>query len=189
MRRSRSSRRRTPRRRSDAAAFDSVPGSGFDTSPMAAAIVPPKASLTGTGAHLSINPAETNAFRAINAAWKANATVSRAGDRYVISGLSDAAHGRAGRRRLRSPASASPRPDADPEAAHRAVRAAEQHGRRLDEMGARALRLRVRQPQHAGHHRHAEAIASTCSSSATSGAACSPAAASAGRPRAAIGGR
>ena len=37
--------------------------------------------------NLSIDPAETNAFRAINSAWKANATVSRAGDRYVISGL------------------------------------------------------------------------------------------------------
>ena len=28
---------------------------------------------------------------AVNAAWKANATVSRVGDRYVISGMSDAA--------------------------------------------------------------------------------------------------
>ena len=79
--------------KSDAVVFDSVPGSGFETSAMAAAIVPPKFSLTGTGAHLSISPAETNAFRAINAAWKANATVSRAGDRYVISGLSDVAQG------------------------------------------------------------------------------------------------
>ena len=79
--------------KSDAVVFDSVPGSGFETSAMAAAIVPPMFSLTGTGAHLSINPAETNAFRAINAAWKANATVSRAGDRYVISGMSDVAQG------------------------------------------------------------------------------------------------
>ena len=79
--------------KSDAVVFDSVPGSGFETSAMAAAIVPPVFSLTGTGAHLSISPAETNAFRAINAAWKANATVSRAGDRYVISGMSDIAQG------------------------------------------------------------------------------------------------
>jgi hypothetical protein len=79
--------------KSDAVVFDSVPGSGFETSAMAAAIVPPKLSVTGTGAHLSISPAETNAFRAINAAWKANATVSRAGDRYVISGISDVAQG------------------------------------------------------------------------------------------------
>jgi hypothetical protein len=79
--------------KTDAASFDSAPGAGFNTHPMAAAIVPPKVSLTGTGAHLSINPAETNAFRALNAAWKANATVSRAGDRYVISGMSDIAQG------------------------------------------------------------------------------------------------
>jgi hypothetical protein len=78
---------------SDAVVFDSLPGSGFETSAMAAAIVPPMFSLTGTGAHLSINPAETNAFRAINAAWKANATVGRAGDRYVISGMSGVAQG------------------------------------------------------------------------------------------------
>ena len=75
----------------DAVVFDSVPGSGFETSPMAAAIVPPGSAITGTGDHLAINPAETNAFRAINAAWKANASISRAGDRYVISGMSAAA--------------------------------------------------------------------------------------------------
>ena len=75
----------------DAATFDSVPGQGFDAHPMAAAIVPPAKPITGTGANLSVNPAETNAFRAVNAAWKANATVSRVGDRYVISGMSDAA--------------------------------------------------------------------------------------------------
>jgi hypothetical protein len=51
----------------DAVVFDSVPGSGFETSPMAAAIVPPASAISGTGDHLSINPAETNAFRAINA--------------------------------------------------------------------------------------------------------------------------
>lgn len=75
----------------DAMVFDSVPGAGFETNPMAAAVLPPVSAVTGTGSHLSINPAETNAFRAINAAWKANGTVSRAGDRYVISGMSEAA--------------------------------------------------------------------------------------------------
>jgi hypothetical protein len=75
----------------DAAVFDSVPGSGFDASAMAAAIVPPRSAVTGSGAHLSLNPAETNTFRAITAAWKANATVGRAGDRYVISGMSESA--------------------------------------------------------------------------------------------------
>ena len=57
--------------KTDAVVFDSVPGSGFETNPMAAAIVPPACAISGSGAHLSINPAETNAFRAINAAWKA----------------------------------------------------------------------------------------------------------------------
>jgi len=75
----------------DRAAFDSVPGSGFDTSPMAAAIVPPKGAVHGTGTHLSISPQETNAFRAVNAAWKLNGTVGRRGDRYIISGLSEPA--------------------------------------------------------------------------------------------------
>jgi hypothetical protein len=75
----------------DAAVFDSAPGSGFDTSPMAAAIIPPKGTVNGTGAHLSINPQETNAFRALTAAWKANGTVGRRGDRYVISGLPEQA--------------------------------------------------------------------------------------------------
>jgi hypothetical protein len=80
----------------DLAAFDIEPGAGFNTSAMAAAIVPPATAIPDRrgGSEppaLSINPAETNAFRAINAAWKANGSVSRAGDRYVISGINDAA--------------------------------------------------------------------------------------------------
>lgn len=83
--------------KSDAMVFDSVPGAGFETNPMAAAILPPASAITprrGGSSEplaLSINPAETNAFRAINAAWKANASVSRVGDRYVISGMSETA--------------------------------------------------------------------------------------------------
>jgi Zinc carboxypeptidase len=73
----------------DAAPFDSVPAAGFDTSPMAAAIVPPSGTLTGSGAHLSLTPQETNTFRALNAAWKAGAPVGRHGQRYIISGLSE----------------------------------------------------------------------------------------------------
>ena len=98
-----------------------------------------------------------------------NATVSRAGDRYVISGLT-----RAGARPSWSTSLAirgervAARRHADQEAAHRAVRAAEQHGRRLDEVGARALRLRVRERHHAPTSPATSAIASTCSSSATS---------------------
>jgi hypothetical protein len=76
--------------KTDAAPFDSAPGDGFNTHPVAAAIVPPAGAITGTGSHLAIDPTETNAFKAINLAWKANAQVSRAGGRYVISGASDA---------------------------------------------------------------------------------------------------
>jgi hypothetical protein len=74
----------------DAAPFDSVPGIGFDANPNAAAIVPPPGKLTGTGAALSLDPAQNNTFRAINRAWKAGATVHFAGGRYVVSGLSTA---------------------------------------------------------------------------------------------------
>jgi zinc carboxypeptidase len=81
----------------DAAPFDSVPGAGFDPSAAAAAIVPPPGRISGTGAALAVDPAQNNAFRAINRAWKQNATVSfvpaagTAGASYVIAGLSPAA--------------------------------------------------------------------------------------------------
>jgi hypothetical protein len=79
----------------DAAPFDSVPGIGFDSNPNAAAIVPPAGRLTGTGADLALDPAQNNAFRAINRAWKEGASVQRlvgdAGAQYVVSGLSETA--------------------------------------------------------------------------------------------------
>jgi hypothetical protein len=59
----------------DAAIFDSVPGIGFDSEPAAAPIVPPKGELSGSGSVLFVNPAENNAFRAINAAVKQGAQV------------------------------------------------------------------------------------------------------------------
>jgi hypothetical protein len=77
----------------DAAAFDSAPGIGFDSDPAARAIVPPAGRITGSGPSLAVNPAENNAFKAINRAWRAGASVryepglSGAGGRYVISGL------------------------------------------------------------------------------------------------------
>ena len=61
----------------DAAPFDSVPGLGFDSSPNAAAIVPLPGRLTGTGPDLVIDPAQNNAFRALNRAWRQGATVHR----------------------------------------------------------------------------------------------------------------
>ncbi len=75
----------------DRAPFDSVPGIGFDTSAAASAIVPPAGTLTGTGAALAVKPAENNAYRAINQAWKQGATVRFANGRYVIEGLAPAA--------------------------------------------------------------------------------------------------
>lgn len=79
----------------DAAAFDSVPGTGFNSNPAAAAIVPPPERIIGTGNSLALDPAANNAFRAINRAWRAGGTVqfaAAAGSRparYIVSGLSD----------------------------------------------------------------------------------------------------
>jgi ribosomal protein S18 acetylase RimI-like enzyme len=79
----------------DAAPFDSVPGLGFDSSPAAAAIVPPPGKVSGSGPDLVVDPAQNNAFRAINRAWKAGARVERvggtAGSRYAIRGMSETA--------------------------------------------------------------------------------------------------
>jgi hypothetical protein len=75
------------RLKQDAAPFDSVPGAGFDTDPAAAAIMPPPGRATGTGNLLLVDPAQNNAFRAINQAWQRNATVRRVGTRYGIAGL------------------------------------------------------------------------------------------------------
>ncbi|HMC76390.1 MAG TPA: M14 metallopeptidase family protein [Vicinamibacterales bacterium] len=74
----------------DAAPFDSVPGAGFDTYPASAAIVPPAGKLTGTGAALSLDPAQNNSYRAINRAWKSGGSVQFSDGRYVVSGLTDA---------------------------------------------------------------------------------------------------
>jgi hypothetical protein len=81
----------------DAAPFDSVPGIGFDSEPAAAAIVPPPGHITGSGGILLVNPAENNAFKAINLAWKQGATVqASAGSSgsptlYALRGLSPSA--------------------------------------------------------------------------------------------------
>jgi hypothetical protein len=80
----------------DVAPFDSVPGVGFDSSPGAAAIVPPAGTITGTGPDLVVDPAQNNAFRALNRAWTSGARVERvaaagAGLRYAIRGLSESA--------------------------------------------------------------------------------------------------
>ncbi len=79
--------------RDDAAVFDSVPGVGFNSDPGAAAIVPPPGRFTGLGSAIALDPAQNNAFRAINRAWHEGATVQFAPAmesrtaRYIISGL------------------------------------------------------------------------------------------------------
>jgi len=71
----------------DAAGFDSAYGIGFDTSPAAKAIMPPAGRLTGSGLTLAVNPAENNAFKAMNMAWKLDASIRYdPSGRYIISG-------------------------------------------------------------------------------------------------------
>ena len=79
----------------DAALFDSVPGVGFNTNSTASSIVPPPGRLTGSGSSLVVDPAENNAFRAINRAWTQGGTVQFApangsqSSRYILAGLSE----------------------------------------------------------------------------------------------------
>ena len=81
----------------DAAPFDSVPGVGFNTDPASTAIVPRPGRIAGSGSLLLVDPAQNNAFKAINRAWQQGATVqasagaSGAPIRYSLRGLSPAA--------------------------------------------------------------------------------------------------
>ena len=86
----------------DPSPFDSVPGTGFDTNPVAAAIRPPAGKATGTGSALAVDAGQLNAFRAVNEAWKAGGTVRFDADnrsatdpsgsgRYIITGIPAAA--------------------------------------------------------------------------------------------------
>jgi len=71
----------------DLATFDSVPGAGFNTDPASAAILPLPGRTQGSGPVLLVDPAQNNAFRALNRAWQQGGTVARAENRYAISGL------------------------------------------------------------------------------------------------------
>jgi hypothetical protein len=81
----------------DAAPFDSLPGVGFNTDPASAAIVPLPGRIAGSGSVLVLDPAQNNAFKALNRAWKQGATVqasagaSGAPIKYTVRGLSAAA--------------------------------------------------------------------------------------------------
>ncbi len=78
----------------DASAFDSAPGVGFDSNPVAAGIVPLAGRITGSGSALYLDPAQNNSFAALNRAWDAGATVRWAAGRdgsapaWVVEGLS-----------------------------------------------------------------------------------------------------
>jgi len=74
----------------DAAPFDSVPGVGFDTNPVAAGIVPRASSVPDDGT-FAVDAAQLNAFRAVNRAWQSGGRVQLrqddTGAAFVISGL------------------------------------------------------------------------------------------------------
>ncbi len=67
--------------------FDAIPGVGFDSHPVAAAIQPAPGRISGSGSALILDPAQNNSFRALNEAWRAGANVRFADGRYVVSGL------------------------------------------------------------------------------------------------------
>ncbi len=81
----------------DAAPFDSLPGVGFNTDPASAAIVPMPGRITGSGPVLLVDPAQNNAFKAINRAWTLGATAQASAGaagapiRYALRGLSSSA--------------------------------------------------------------------------------------------------
>ncbi len=86
----------------DAQAWDSPPDVGFDSHPVARAIVPPEGRIEGGGGALVLDPAQNNAYKALGRAWAQGATVGFAAGTlpadsgsagtsgsWVISGLSD----------------------------------------------------------------------------------------------------
>ena len=83
--------------KSDAAPFDSLPGLGFNSDETAAAILPPPGRVSGSGPVLVVDPAQNNAYRAINRAWAQGAKVQASADasgspvRYAIMGLPEGA--------------------------------------------------------------------------------------------------
>ncbi|MHB1191915.1 MAG: M14 family metallopeptidase [Longimicrobiales bacterium] len=60
----------------DAAPFDSPPDVGFDTHPVARAIVPPDGRVRGGGSALILDAAQNNTYRALGRAWAEGAQVS-----------------------------------------------------------------------------------------------------------------
>jgi zinc carboxypeptidase len=84
----------------DAQTWDTPPGVGFDSHPVARAIVPPAGSVTGSGSALVLDAAQNNSYRALAAAWEQGASVRfRAGSAgeggssgsWLVGGLSRSA--------------------------------------------------------------------------------------------------
>ncbi len=62
----------------DSSPFDSPFGTGFDTHPVAAAIVPAQGRIDGRGPAIRVDPAQNNAFKLLNQAWAAGGRVEYA---------------------------------------------------------------------------------------------------------------
>ncbi len=60
----------------DASPWDSPPDVGFDTNPVARAIVPPAGRVTGGGGALILDPAQNNTYKALGRAWASGGQVS-----------------------------------------------------------------------------------------------------------------
>ena len=77
----------------EGAAFDSPRGIGFDSHPVASAIVPPPGEVSGSGPALHLDPGQNNTFKALNRAWSAGAGVGydAQAQAYAVTGLSWAA--------------------------------------------------------------------------------------------------
>ncbi len=59
----------------DAQTWDSPPGVGFDSHPVARAVVPLERVIAGSGPALYLSPSENNSYRAVSRAWKEGADV------------------------------------------------------------------------------------------------------------------
>ena len=112
----------------DARTWDTPPGVGFDSHPVARAIVPPSGAASGGGGALILDPAQNNSYRALVQAWRRGGNArfqpgSAGADgsggstgRWIVTGLSgnaqtalvseyalQAARGGAGRSAVRQP--------------------------------------------------------------------------------------
>ncbi|HIN50641.1 MAG TPA: hypothetical protein EYM78_08005 [Gemmatimonadetes bacterium] len=84
----------------DAQTWDTPPGVGFDSHPVARAIVPPAGVVTGGGGALLLDPAQNNSYKALAEAWRNGGSVrfqpGAAGEegaggssgRWIVTGLS-----------------------------------------------------------------------------------------------------